>query len=181
MAVVLILLFFLALYVAAVYNRLVRLRNLANEGWSGIEVQLKRRADLVPNLVDTVKAYARHEMQLLEEITRLRNESIRPHAVEEQAETEEALTKTLRKLMAVAEAYPDLRADNNFLKLQKQLSEIEDTLQKARRYYNGTVRELNTKIESFPANVVAGVFSYSKYPFFELSDASARHVPEINL
>lgn len=179
--VVVIILLFLILYGVVVYNRLVSLKNLANEGWSGIDVQLKRRADLVPQLVNTVQAYAQHEKLLLNEVTRLRGESIRPHTVEEQAETEAALSRSLHKLMVVAEAYPILKADTNFLKLQEQLSEIENTLQKARRYYNGTVRELNIKIESFPANLVAGIFSFSKYPFFELVSASDRDVPEIKL
>lgn len=162
-----------------IYNKLVRLRNNANEGWSGIDVQLKRRADLVPNLVTTVKGYAKHENKLLEELTKLRAESISDQPIGEQVKTEFSLSQSLHKLMVVAEAYPDLKSDQNFLKLQKQISEIENTLQKSRRYYNGTVRELNIKIESFPSNLVAEMFGFSKFEFFALSDESNRDVPEI--
>ncbi|MCC5937333.1 MAG: LemA family protein [Lunatimonas sp.] len=164
-----------------IYNQLIRLRNLAREGWSGIDVQLKRRADLVPNLVSVVKAYASHEKALFEEVTRIRSEALRPHSVEEQGESEAALTQSLRKLLVVAEAYPELKANQNFLELQQELSSIENTLQKARRYYNGTVRELNTKIETFPQNLIAKLFSFHKEPFFSLSSEAERSTPEINL
>lgn len=162
-----------------IYNKLIRLRNNANEGWSGIDVQLKRRADLVPNLVTTVKGYANHEDKLLEELTTLRAESISEQPIGTQVRTEHSLSQSLHKLMVVAEAYPDLKADKNFLKLQQQLSEIENTLQKSRRYYNGTVRELNIKIESFPSNLVAKIIGFSKYTFFALSEESDRDAPEI--
>ncbi|WP_209330979.1 LemA family protein [Lunatimonas salinarum] len=171
----------LALAVILIYNQLVRLRNLAKEGWSGIDVQLKRRADLVPNLVSTVKAYASHEKSLFEEVTRIRSEALRPHTVEEQGETEAALTQSLKKLLVVAEAYPELKANSNFLALQNELSSIENTLQKARRYYNGTVRELNTKIETFPQNLIAKLFSFQKESFFSLSSETERSTPEIDL
>ncbi|MEX2566483.1 MAG: LemA family protein [Cyclobacteriaceae bacterium] len=181
MLVFLIAFILVLILVVATYNQLVRLRNQANEGWSGIDVQLKRRADLVPNLVITVKGYAQHEDQLLEEITALRSQSMTDQPVSKQSKTALDLSKSLNKLMIVAEAYPNLKADKNFLKLQEQLSEIENTLQKARRYYNGTVREMNTKIESFPSNIVALIFNFSKFEFFALSDESDRAVPEINL
>lgn len=164
-----------------IYNRLIRLRNNAREGWSGIDVQLKRRADLVPNLVTTVKGYATHEKQLLEEITTLRNQSVAGQSVPDQAKTASELGRSLKRLMVIAEAYPDLKADKNFLKLQEQLSEIENYLQKSRRYYNGTVRELNIKIESFPSNLIARLFGFTKFDFFALTDESDRRVPEINL
>ncbi len=162
-----------------IYNKLVRLRNNANEGWSGIDVQLKRRAELVPNLVITVKVYANHEDKLLEELTTLRAESLSEQPIGKLVKTEHSLSQSLHKLMVVAEAYPDLKADQNFLKLQQQLSEIENTLQKSRRYYNGTVRELNIKIESFPSNLVAKIFGFSKFAFFALSEESDRDAPEI--
>lgn len=169
------------LAVIFIYNQLIRLRNLVREGWSGIDVQLKRRADLVPNLVSVVKGYASHEKALFEEVTRIRSEALRPHSVEEQGETEAALTQSLKKLLIVAESYPQLKANTNFLELQKELSSIENTLQKARRYYNGTVRELNTKIETFPQNLIAKLFSFHKEPFFSLRSDAERATPEIGL
>ena len=177
----LIILFVLAVAIILIYNKLVRLRNLADEGWSGIDVQLKRRADLVPNLVTTVKAYAAHEKALFEEVTSIRSEALKPHTVEEQGKTETALTQGLRKLMIVAEGYPELKANTNFLELQKELSAVENTLQKARRYYNGTVRELNTKIETFPSNLIARLFTFSKKAFFSLGSETEGSVPQINL
>lgn len=164
-----------------VYNRLVRLRNLVREGWSGIDVQLKRRADLVPNLVSAVKGYASHEKALFEEITRIRSEALQPHTIEEQGQSESTLTLSLQKLLLVAEAYPSLKADANFLELQRELASVENTLQKARRYYNGTVRELNTKIETFPQNLIAKLFSFQKEPFFSLNGDAERSAPDINL
>ena len=162
------------------YNKLIRLRNNASEGWSGIDVQLKRRADLVPNLVTTVKGYAKHEEQLLEEITALRNQVIPKQSVSETSKSAADLGKSLKKLMVVAEAYPELKADKNFLKLQQQLSEIEDYLQKSRRYYNGTVREFNIKVESIPSNIIANIFGFTKLEFFTLSDSNDRTLPELN-
>lgn len=181
MIITLVVLGLLVLTIILIYNSLIRLRNNAREGWSGIDVQLKRRADLVPNLVTTVKGYAKHEQQLLEDITKLRSESIAGQSIPDQAKTAAELGRSLNRLMVVAEAYPELKADKNFLKLQEQLSEIENTLQKSRRYYNGTVRELNIKIESFPSNLIASIFSFEKFDFFALTDDSDRMVPEINL
>ena len=168
-----------AIYVVGVFNRLVRLRNLAREGWSGIDVQLKRRTDLVPNLVETVKGYAAHERSVFEEVTATRTSSIAANNVTAQSSAEQALQSSLGKLFAVAEAYPELKADKNFLALQQQLADIEDQLQMARRYYNGTVRNLNTAIQSFPANVLAGMFGFHEQPFFELDDRSQAAVPGI--
>ncbi|MEX2512524.1 MAG: LemA family protein [Cyclobacteriaceae bacterium] len=181
MLVFLIAIVLIVILAVITFNQLVRLRNQANEGWSGIDVQLKRRADLVPNLVITVKGYAQHEDQLLAEITVLRGQSMTDQPVGKQSKTASDLSKSLHKLMIVAEAYPSLKADKNFLKLQEQLSEIENNLQKARRYYNGTVREMNTKIETFPSNLVAKIFNFTKFEFFALTDESDRAVPEINL
>jgi LemA protein len=164
-----------------IYNKLVKLKNLSEEGWSGIDVQLKRRADLVPELVKTVKAYAAHEKALLEKVTQLRNETIAPHTISEYAAASEALSLNLQRLMIVAEAYPEVKADTNFLELQRELSRVENTLQKARRYYNGTVRELNTKIESFPSNMVAQAMNFEKRTFFSIGSEGESKAPEINL
>jgi LemA protein len=169
----------IALYGVFVFNRLIRLRNLAREGWSGIDVQLKRRTDLVPNLVATVQAYAAHERTVLEEVTASRQSSMAADDVARRATAENALQGSLGRLFAVAEAYPQLKADQNFLKLQQQLAEIEDQLQMARRYYNGTVRNLNIGIQSFPENVVAGVLGFRELPFFELEDRSQAVPPAV--
>jgi LemA protein len=169
----------IALYVIVVFNRLVRLRNLAREGWSGIDVQLKRRSDLVPNLVETVKAYAAHERAVLEAVTASRQSSVAADDVSRRASAENALQGALGRLFAVAEAYPQLKADKNFLALQQQLAEIEDQLQMARRYYNGSVRNLNIGIQSFPDNLLAGVLGFSELPFFELEDRSQAATPTV--
>src|ERR1700756_3969083 len=169
----------IALYAIFVFNRLVRLRNLAREGWSGIDVQLKRRTDLVPNLVETVKAYAAHERGVFEEVTARRASSIAADNVQGQAAAEQALHGALGRLFAVAEAYPELKANKNFLDLQQQLAGIEDQLQMARRYYNGTVRNLNIAIQSFPSNLLAGPLGFRAEPYFELDDRSEAAVPGI--
>src|SRR6202167_1346848 len=168
-----------AIYGIGLFNRLVRLRNLVREGWSGIDVQLKRRTDLVPNLVETVKGYAAHERGIFEEVTAMRTSSIAANNVSAQASAEQGLQASLGKLFAVAEAYPELKADKNFLTLQQQLADIEDQLQMARRYYNGTVRNLNTGIQSFPDNLVAGMLGFRELPFFELDDRSQAAPPTI--
>jgi LemA protein len=168
-----------ALYAVAIYNRLVRQRNLTREGWSGIDVQLKRRTDLVPNLIETVKAYAAHERGVFEEVAAKRASSVAADSVPSQAAAERALHGALGRLFAVAEAYPELKANKNFLELQQQLAEIEDQLQMARRYYNGTVRNLNISIQSFPNNVMAGVLGFRPAPFFELDDRTSAAAPAV--
>lgn len=168
-----------ALYIIFVFNRLIRLRNLAREGWSGIDVQLKRRSDLVPNLVETVKGYAAHERTVLEEVTASRQSSMTAGDVAGRASAEQALQGALGRLFAVAEAYPQLKADQNFLALQKQLAEIEDQLQMARRYYNGTVRNLNISIQSFPDNLIAGMLGFHEMPFFQLDDRAEAATPSV--
>jgi LemA protein len=167
------------IYVVAVFNRLVRMRNLVREGWSGIDVQLKRRTDLVPNLVQTVQAYAAHERAVLEDVTRMRASSIAASDVGGQAAAERGLQASLGKLLAVAEAYPQLKADKNFLALQVELANVEDQLQMARRYYNGTVRNLNIVIQSFPNNLLAGMFGFHVEPFFELDDRNEAAAPGV--
>lgn len=161
------------------YNRLVRLRNMVREGWSGIDVQLKRRANLVPNLVETVKGYMGHERDLLEKVTELRSNSVRAGDMAQKQQAENALAGGLARLLAVAENYPDLKADENFQDLQQQLAAIEDQIQLARRYYNGTVRNLNIAIESFPSNLVAGWFAFQPAAFFEIEAPGDRAVPTV--
>jgi LemA protein len=168
-----------ALYAVAIYNRLVRQRNLVREGWSGIDVQLRRRTDLVPNLVDTVQGYATHERELFEQVARTRASSIAADNVAGQASAERALQGALGRLFAVAEAYPELKASQNFLDLQRQLAEIEDQLQMARRYYNGTVRNLNIGIQSFPDRLVARPLGFREEPFFELDDRAEAAAPAV--
>ncbi|MDI3470862.1 MAG: LemA protein [Pseudolabrys sp.] len=172
-----------ALYAIVVFNRLVGLRQMANEAWSGIDVQLKRRADLVPNLVDTVKGYAAHERTTLEDVVTLRQQAgaVPPGDVAGRAQAEGALSLALGKLMAVAEAYPDLKASANFLDLQKQLADLENEIQMARRYYNGTVRNLNTTVQSFPSSIVAGIGGFAARSYFELSGPGEAAAPQVTL
>jgi LemA protein len=174
-------LFFILTYAVTLYNRLIRLRNLSREGWSGIDVQLRRRTDLIPNLVDTVKAYAAHERGLFEDIARQRATSIAADNVPGQEAAERALQGSLGRLIALAEAYPQLKADKNFLELQQQLAEIEDQLQMARRYYNGTVRDLNIAIQSFPNSLVSRPLGFREASFFELEDRADAAVPTVAL
>ena len=168
------------IYIVATYNDLVHSRNLAEEGWSGIDVQLKRRANLVPNLVETVKGYAAHERATLEGVTAARRESLDAATTQGQADAENHLTQALGRLFALAEAYPELKADAGFRQLQDQLHEIEGDLEKARRYYNGTVRKLNTLVEQFPSNLVADQFGFQGAAYFEIEDPSERAVPAVD-
>ena len=169
----------LVLWGVAIYNRLVKLTNMVEEGWSGIDVQLKRRANLIPNLVAAVKGYLGHEDDLLTRVTELRRQSLQTGDRTRKGGVEGALSGALGNIMAVAENYPELKADRTFLSLQKQLAEIEDELQLARRYYNGTVRNLNTLIESFPSNIVATRFRFNQAEFFELDDPADKAVPQV--
>lgn len=171
----------LVVYVIVVFNRLVRLRNMTREGWSGIDVQLRRRADLIPNIVATVKGYAQHEQSVLEEVTARRAASMTASGVAEQERAEGALTGALGRLFAVAEAYPELRADANFRALQSELTDTEDHIQMARRYYNGCVRELNTLIESFPSVLVAKPFGFKQASYFALDSADQAAAPQVKL
>jgi len=177
--IVLIVIALLVVFFIAIYNKLVRLKNMVEEGWSGIEVQLKRRANLIPNLIETVKGYMGHERELLTKITDLRAQSMSARQVDEKGRLEGLLSRSLANVFAVAEGYPDLKANQNFLDLQNQLSDIEEQIQLARRYYNGTVRNMNIKVESFPSNIVAGMFNFTKAEFFEIEDEADRAVPEM--
>lgn len=168
-------------WAALTYNRLVRMRNMVREGWSGIDVQLKRRATLIPALVETVRGYMGHERGLLSEVAELRSRSLLAERIGEKGAIETALSRSLGNLLAVAEAYPDLKASHNFGELHKELTGIEDQIQMARRYYNGTVRNLNIAVESFPSNIVAGLFTFTQAEFFAIDDEADRKAPQVNL
>jgi LemA protein len=174
-----ILLAAIILYVIFIYNRLIRLQNLTKEGFSGIDVQLKRRTNLIPNLIETVKGYMGHERGVLEKITAIRTSTLASSGLAEREKNENMLTGALRQLFALSENYPDLKASQNFIDLQTQLSAIEDQVQLARRYYNGTVRDLNIVIESFPSNIVANLFHFRPAQFFEIEDVKEREVPTV--
>jgi LemA protein len=157
----------LALWAIAIYNGLIRLKNRVDEAWSDIDVQLKRRYDLIPNLVNTVKGYATHEKEVFEKVTEARSRAMSAGTAQDKAQAENMLSNTLKSLFAVAEAYPDLKANQNFLELQRELTDTEDKIQASRRFYNGNVRDFNTKIEVFPNNIFAGMLGFSKREFFE--------------
>ncbi len=171
----------IGIYAVSIYNRLVRNRQMVEEGWSGIDVQLKRRTDLIPNLMETVKGYMTHERELLEEITQLRSRAQGAASAppSERAPIEAALSGALGRLFAVVENYPDLKANENFRDFQAALSEIEDQIQLSRRYYNGATRNLNIMVESFPSNLVANVFKFEKSDYFEIDDGE-RAVPKVS-
>ncbi len=155
------------------YNQFVQLANRVKEAWSDIEVQMKRRYDLIPNLLETVKGYAAHEKGVFESVTQARAQAIGAQTMQEHAKAENMLTGALKSLFAVAEAYPQLRANENFLELQRELTDTEDKIQAARRFYNGNVRDMNTMIESFPSNIIARMFSFMAKEFFELEEGEA--------
>jgi LemA protein len=179
--IILGILFFLIIWVIAIYNSLVKLRLQCRDSWSGIDTELKRRYDLIPNLVATVSAYASHERQTLSLVTEARAKAVAstgsPHS---QAIDENVLISTLQRLFGIVENYPDLKASGNFLKLQSELVETEDRIQAARRFYNGNVRDLNTKIESFPSNIIASAFNFQKEDFFEIDSLSFRSATQVS-
>jgi LemA protein len=161
------------------YNQLVHLRTLVQEGWSGIDAQLKRRTNLIPNLIETVKGYVNHERELLEQVAQLRSQSMRVHEMPGKQVVENDLTGGLARLFAVVENYPELTSDRQFQELQHQLAEIENQIQLARRYYNGTVRNLNIAIETFPSNIVARWFAFKTASFFEILQPAERALPTV--
>lgn len=173
------LLVLIALYAIGIYNKLVKLKNLVAEAWSGIDVQLKKRYDLIPNLVETVKGYAAHEKETFENVTRARAAAQQASTVEGQQAAENKLSGALMNLIAVAERYPDLKANTNFLELQQTLKAVEGDIEKSRRYYNGNVREQNTVIESFPSNLIANAFGFVRSAFFELEDPAHKVNPTV--
>src|SRR3954451_18040913 len=178
--VLIVLIALLVLYAVVTFNRLVRLRNQSEEAYSDIDVQLKRRHDLIPNLVETVKGYASHERQVFENVTAARSSAMAASGPESQARAENQLTGALRQLFAVAENYPDLKASRNFLELQNELTDTEDKIQAARRFYNMTVRDLNIKVETFPSRVIANARGIRKRDFFELREPADREVPAVS-
>lgn len=180
MLVLIVVVLIVAGWLVGIYNSLVRNRNLVKEGWSGIDVQLKRRADLIPNLLETVKGYMGHERGVLEKVVELRAKGLQTEKVEERAKLEGALSRSLANLFAVAEGYPDLKANQNFLDIQTQLSELEEQIQMARRYYNGTVRDYNIRVESFPSNLVANLFAFRQADFFEIAEETDRNAPGVS-
>jgi len=163
------------------FNLLVRDRNLLREAWSDVDVQLKRRFDLVPALVETVKGYSAHEKKIFEDVAQLRSQGGTAQSLHDREASENSTTQAIRGLFAVAEAYPDLKANQNFLELQKNLIEIEDHLQYSRRYYNGCVRNFNNRVESFPSMIVAKTFGFQSAEFFEIELATERQGPEVKL
>lgn len=178
--ILLIIVVITALYAVFLYNRLVTLNNLSKEGWSGIDVQLKQRADLIPNLIESVKGYMGHEKSVLEKVTALRAQCASSSSIHERADNENMLSQALRQLFAVSENYPDLKASQNFINLQENLVSIENQIQLARRYYNGTARDLNIAIERFPSNIIAKSFAFTPVEYFEVADKADRETPKVS-
>jgi LemA protein len=174
--IILILLVLIVIFLIGMYNSLVQLRVRCDSSWSDIDVQLKRRHDLIPNLVETVKGYAAHEKGTFENIAKYRSQAMQATTPADKAAAENQLTGALKSLFAVAENYPQLKASEEFTQLQGSLSEVEDTIQNARRYYNAVVRDLNTKIQSFPTNIIAGMFGFQQRQFFEVQAADREPV-----
>jgi LemA protein len=167
----------IAIAVIAMYNSLIRLKNRVEEAWSDIDVQLKRRYDLIPNLVETVKGYAAHEKETLERVVQARNAAMAAHAgadAKKSAEAENMLSATLKSIFALSESYPDLKANQNFLELQRELTDTEDKIQASRRFYNGNVRDFNTKLEVFPTNIMAGMLGFKRREFFEIENEAEK-------
>lgn len=167
------------LYGVSIYNKLVKLRTMVEEAWSSIDVMLKKRHDLIPNLVETVKGYASHERETFESVTRARNAAVNAEGIQAKEAAEKNLNQAMMNLNAVAEQYPDLKANTNFLQLQGELTNLEGDIEKSRRYYNGTVRENNILVETFPSNIIANMYKFTKSVFFELDNVAERAVPSI--
>ena len=178
--VFLVIIVLIAIWVAMTYNGFVAMRNAVRNAWSQIDVQLKRRHDLIPNLVETVKGYAGHEKETLENVTRARSQAVSAQGVGRQAQAEQQLTGALGRLMLVVEQYPDLKANQNFLALQEELTSTENKITFSRQLYNDSVMLFNTRIESVPANIVAGMFHFNQEEFFELQDEAAREAPRVS-
>ena len=167
---------FIILYVIATYNSLVGLRNRVNDQWSQIDVELKRRFDLIPNFVNTVKGYAKHESETLEGLIAARNSYLSAGSKEDAMKADNMLTNTLTKLFALTESYPDLKANENFLELQRQLEETENKISYARKFYNDTALQMNNKVDMFPSNIIAGLFKFNKVEFFKAQEAERENV-----
>jgi len=177
MYIILGILVLILVWLVTKYNFFIKLVNRAKEAWADIDVQLKRRYDLIPNLVSTVKGYATHESQAFEKVTQARAQAMQANTPKEKGEAENMLTGTLKSLFAISEAYPELKANQNFLALQNELSDTENKIQAARRFYNSNVRDLNTGLESFPGNLIASMFGFAKKEYFELAEGSAEKEP----
>jgi LemA protein len=176
--IILAILAVIVIWAIAVYNGLIKLKVRVDEAWSDIDVQLKRRHDLIPNLVSTVKGYAAHEKEVFEKVTEARARAMGAGTAAEKSQAENMLSNTLKSLFAVAEAYPDLKANQNFLELQRELTDTEDKIQASRRFYNGNVRDFNTKIQVFPTNIFAGMLGFAKREFFEAEEGE-KELPEV--
>ncbi|MFH1737729.1 MAG: LemA family protein [bacterium] len=175
-------LLFLLIWVIGMFNSLVRLKNMCNESWSDIDTELKRRYNLIPNLVETVKGYATHEKEVLERVIQARNTAVASTgSPKAQALDENFLIGTLRRLFALVENYPDLKANQNFLHLQEELAHTEDRIQRARRFYNANVRDLNNRVGVFPSNIIAGIFGFEEREFFEIEDVAMRETPQVEI
>lgn len=179
LAVILLLVLSIIIWGILIYNQLVSRNNMVKEGWSGIDVQLKRRADLVPNLVEAVKGYMGHESNVLQNVTEIRQKAMNAKTMNEREQAEGMLSAALSKIFAIAENYPDLKASKNFVELQRDLTMIEDQIQLSRRYYNGSARDYNILIQSFPSSLVATKFQFETVPYFELENAAERAVPQV--
>jgi len=179
LTIIIVVIVLILLWLIGVYNGLIKLRNRVKEAWSDIDVQLKRRYDLIPNLMETVKGYMKHEEGVLTKVTEARAKAMGAKSIEERGQAENMLSETLKSLFAVAESYPDLKASQNFLSLQDEISDTENKIQAARRFYNGQVRDFNTKIETFPNNVVAGMLKFKKYDYYEVAEAKERENVEV--
>ncbi len=164
-------------FVIVTYNKLIRLKNTVRSSWSDVDVQLKKRYDLVPNLIETVKGYASHERSVFEKVTQARSNAMRASSPADKARAENALTDTLKTLFALSEAYPELKANANFMQLQSQLKELEDNIEYSRRYYNAVVRDFNILIESFPSNIIASMFNFKQEEFFALEAPEEERKP----
>lgn len=178
--IIAIIILVVAAWIGLTFNAFVTLRNRVKEAWADIDVQLKRRYDLIPNLVETVKGYASHERQLFENVTAARTKAMGVQTMAERGQAENALSQTLKSLFAVAENYPQLRASENFQKLQEELTDTENKVQAARRFYNGNVRDMNIKIESFPSNIIAGIFGFKSAEFFEIAEATEKEPVKVS-
>lgn len=177
--ILLVIIAVVAAWLIATYNGLITLKNQVDEAWSDIDVQLKRRYDLIPNLVATVKGYATHESGTLEKVIQARNSAMSAQGPHDKAVAENALSSTLKSIFALSEAYPDLKANANFLKLQDELSDTENKVQASRRFYNGNVRDFNTKLQVFPTNMIAGMLGFVKREFFEIGSEEERNAPQV--
>jgi len=179
LAIIGIIIVVIAAWLIGVYNSLIKSRNRVDEAWSDIDVQLKRRYDLIPNLIETVKGYATHEKEVFQKVTEARAKAMGAKGVEEKGEAENMLSGALKSLFAVAEAYPELKASDNFAKLQDELTDTENKIQASRRFYNGNVRDFNTKIQIFPNNIVAGILGFKKYEFFQIENEEEKKAPKV--